>query len=228
MKLVPFSTALVLISMFALTSCLSVKPWEEKGKGPPLLTGEETVVMRRCIQRSAAFNPRGYYTECDQAFRTPDKALIDTIQVSTSIGKKLPLATPIQSQLEQFRTSYPPNSKSPQKSYILYLAALRPAVVIGVPQQRGEYICSITRPENCFTVSEDLPSGSSKHASRSSFRVNFKEPPPIRDGSFVFVPDWDRSSTDLDTSKQSVTLTHQGQTIIVNQENGLWKVQLQK
>ena len=114
-------------------------------------------------------------------------------------------------------------AQTPSAGYALYLVAVNPAVVVGVPLTSGYGSCNSPGWTKCFYAveSRQLEQGSARH---SSFVVYYNSLPPVRDGSFVLVPEWQTDSVPLPADRAVTTLGEKGKGVSLVQRNNAWHV----
>lgn len=223
-KLATWSIALISVLLASGCSIPGIR-WEATGiPGPPLATGEPTNQVHRCdvVTAQSPWASNGGFNRCDVAFRSDNGVQIDAFKVQGDISAALPSAIPLRPLLEQF----PKEARSATgkiNSYTLYLVALNPIVVVGVPDKPGDTGCFAPGWTKCFTAQEYYKLDQ-RYARRSSFTVYYNTSPPTRDGSFVLVPEWKSDSASLSTEKQVVTLSGNGKTIVLVQSGSTWQV----
>lgn len=198
--------------------------WEETDiLGPPLASGQPTKQVHRCDAVTAhTWGSGGTYNRCDVAFRSSDGTQIDAFGVQGSISAALPRALPLQPLLEQFRSANH-GSATPYRNYWLYLVAVNPVVVIGVPKNPGDPFCSAPGWTKCFTATE-LYQLDQRHARRTNFTVYYNIHPPVRDGAFVLVPEWQTESMHLPAEIPTATFSEKGTTFTLVQREKTWRL----
>lgn len=212
---------------FALFVCACSVPgirWEDTDiAGPPLASGNPTKQIRRCdAVTHHGWASGGTYNRCDVAFRSDDGTQIDAFGVQVDISEALPRALPLQPLLEQFRSANRGSAKSFQ-GYWLYLIAVNPAVVIGIPQKMGDPYCSSPGWTKCFTATE-LYQMEDRHARRANFTVYYNTHPPVREGAFVLVPEWKSDSMHLPAERSAVTFSEKGTSFTLVQRDSTWQI----
>lgn len=199
--------------------------WEETDiEGPPLATGERTRQVHRC-DIATAHSPwasTGNFNKCDVAFRGGDGVHIDAFGVQRDISAALPRALPLRPSLEQFRNSTH-SLNTPIERYTLYLVTVNPIVVVGIPNKPGDRHCFAPGWTKCFTAVEDYRSDQ-RYAQRSSFTVYYNTHPPVRNGSFVLVPEWQNPSMPLPSENPTATFVEKAMSITLEQRDGTWRV----
>lgn len=212
----------------ALLMCACSIPgirWEDTDiVGPPLGNGQPTKQMHRCdvVTAHSPWASTGHFNRCDVAFRSDDGIQIDAFGVQRDISAALPRVLPLQPLLEQFRSANHGSAK-PFQDYWLYLVAVNPVVVIGVPKKPGDSFCSAPGWTKCFTVTE-LYQLDQRYARRTSFTVYYNTHPPIRDGAFVLVPEWQNASMPLPTERPTATFSEKGMVFTLVQRENTWRV----
>lgn len=214
------------ISAFLLCACsIPGIRWEETDiAGPPLASGQQTKQVHRC-DIATAHSPwasTGHFSRCDIAFRSDDGVHIDAFGVERDISAALPRALPLRPLLEQFRSSTR-GAISPIERYTLYLVAVNPVVVVGVPSKPGDVSCFSPGWTKCFTVVENYQLDQ-RYAQRSSFTVYYNTRAPVRNGSFVLIPEWKNAFMLLSTEIPAAIFSEKGATITLVQRENTWQV----
>lgn len=205
-------------------SITGIRREETEIAGPPLATGQPTRQVHRC-DIATAHSPwasTGNFNRCDVAFRGGNGVHIDAFGVQRDISAALPRALPLRPLLEQFRNSAV-SSKGSVDRYTLYVVAVNPTVVVGVPNKRGDSSCFAPGWTKCFTAVENYQQDQ-RYAARSSFTVYYNTRPPVRDGSFVLVPEWNNPSTPLPSENPTATFVEKATSITLEQRDGTWRV----
>lgn len=218
------TVCIAVISALLLCAC-SIPRWEDTDVlGPPLASGEPTKQVNRC-DAATAHSPwasGASRNRCDVAFRSGDGTQIDAFGVQLRISEALPRALPLQPLLEQFR-SVNHRSAKPFQDYWLYLVAINPVVVIGVPKKLGDRYCSAPGWTKCFTATE-LYQLDQRYAERTNFTVYYNTRPPVRDDAFVLVPEWKNDSMPLSAERPEVTFSEKGTVFTLVQRENTWQL----
>jgi len=223
------SASLTLFALLALCGCaIPGIRWADTAiPGPPLVTGEPTRQAQRCdIARGPSpWASTGGFPHCDIAFRSASGAHVDALKLREQISGALPRALPLRPHLEQFSDEYRGRLfKVREQRYALYLVAVQPAVVVGVPAQNPESSCTAVGWTKCFYAVE----AHQTYRPYGSFSVYYTVRPPVRSGSFVWVPDWQSDSVSLPSESATFALTNGSFTIHLVQRGGVWQVDGQR
>jgi len=216
--------ALVVALLLCACSIPGIR-WEDTDiSGPPLASGQPTKQARRCdvVTSQSGWASGGAYNRCDIAFRSDDGTQIDVFGVQRNISEALPRALPLRPLLEQFRSANHGSAK-PYQDYWLYLVAVNPAVVIGVPKKPGDPYCSAPGWTKCFNATE-LHRLDQRYAQRTNFTVYYNTHPPVRDGAFVLVPEWQNESILLPAERPAATFSEKGTTFTLVQRENTWRL----
>jgi hypothetical protein len=216
---------IALISAMLMCACSipSVRWTATDVAGPPLASGKPTKQVHRCdvVTAQSPWASTGGFNRCDIAFRSDDGVQIDAFGVQRDISAALPRALPLRPLLEQFRSTTR-GSNGPIERYTLYLVAVNPIVVVGIPDKPGDASCLAPGWTKCFAAVENYPLDQ-RYAQRSSFTVYYNTRPPVRNGSFVLVPEWQTTSMPLHTERQTATFGERGTTITLVQRENTWQ-----
>ena len=218
-----FAAACVAV-ISALLLCACSIPgflWEATDiTGPPLASGQPTKQFNRCTTTPSPWAPTGRSSSCEIEFRSGNGVRVDALGIVRDISAALPRALPLRPLLQQFRSTT--RASGSTVGYTLYLVAVNPAVVVGVPEQRGDASRSAPGWTKYFTAREyDEPN--QRNSRPASFRVFYNTPPPVITGSFVFVPEWQTDSVPLSTEKQVTSFSEKGTTITLVQRGDTWQ-----
>ena len=223
----PFAAGCVAVVSALLLGACSIPGirWEvTEVAGPPLASGHPTKQVKRCdvVTARSPWASTGGFNRCDIAFRSDDGVQIDAFGVQRKIGEALPRALPLRPLLKQFRSTTR-GSSSPIERFTLYLVAVNPVVVVGIPDKPGDRSCFAPGWTKCFTAIENYQLVD-QYATPTSFTVYYNTPPPVRNGSFVLVPEWETASFPLSTEGQSATFNEKGTTITLVQRESSWQI----
>lgn len=189
--------------------------------GPPLASGQPTKQFNRCTTTPSPWAPTGRSSRCDIEFRSANGVRVDALGIARDISAALSRALPLRPLLQQFRSTTRATS-GPTIEYTLYVVAINPVIVVGVPYQPGEAPLSAPGWTKYFTAQEyDEPN--QRYSRPASFRVYYNNPPPVRAGSFVLVPEWQTDSVPLSTEKQVTSFSEKGTTITLVQRGDTWQ-----
>jgi hypothetical protein len=214
-----------LLSALLISACsIPGIRWEAtETKGPPLASGQPTKQVHRCnvVTAHSPWASTGGFNRCDIAFRSDNGIQIDAFGVQRDISAALPRALPLRPLLQQFRSTTR-NASGPIQQYTLYLVAVNPVVVVGVPDKPGDAYCSAPGWTKCFSVTETYQP-EQRYSQPISFKVYYNTHPPVRSGSFVLVPEWQNASIELSTERQAATFTEKGAAITLVQRESTWQ-----
>lgn len=210
-----------------LTSCSVRSPiWSDSGElGPPLTNGSASRQVKRCDMVRITMSPTGG-TTCQYAFQSADGTLIPFGEVHTEIGKSLALASQLRPHLQDFRKQYQTNPTKwvRYQNYLLYIVALRPTIIVGVPVDSSSARCAAPGGSECFRISD--PKGWSGHAfSGWTTGVYYSRRPPVVAGSFAYIPESNSESVELPADSHQVTLTVANNHFNLVSVNGVWQFQ---
>jgi hypothetical protein len=194
--------------------------------GPPLASGQPTKQVHRCdvVTAHSPWASTGHFNRCDIAFRSDTGVQIDAFAIQREISAALPRALPLRPLLEQFKNSTAGMKGSTlSENYALYLVAVSPAVVVGVPSKNGDLNCSGPSWTRCFTVVEN-DHVDQRYSRRSDFAVHYNTRAPVRNGAFILIPEWQGDSAPLPAEVQSAKFSHGGSTVDLVQRDGEWHV----
>lgn len=208
-------------------SCSVRSPiWSDSGEiGPPLTNGSTTRQVNRCDMVRVTMSPTGG-TTCQHAFEAEGGSRITFGEIYSEIGNSLALASQLRPYLTDFRAQY---QKSPAKlvkhqNFLLYIVALRPTIVVGVPVASSSARCSAPGGSECFMLSD--PKGWSGHAfSGWSTGVYYSKRPPVIVGSFAYIPESNNESVELPVDSPVVTLSFADRHFNLANVNGVWQFQ---
>lgn len=221
-----YSRCIAVVSVLFLCGCsIPGIRWEDTDiLDPPLASGQPTKQVHRCdvVTSHSGWASTGHFNRCDVAFRSGDGTQVDAFGVQRNISAALPRALPLKPLLEQFRSANRGSSKSFQ-DYWLYLVAINPVVVIGVPKKSGDPFCSAPGWKKCFTATE-LYQLDQRYAQRTSFTVYYNAQPPVRDGAFVLVPEWQNESVPLSAEEPIATISDKGMVLTFVQRGNTWRL----
>lgn len=197
--------------------------WEDSEvAGPPLASGQATRQVQRCTTTPSPWAPTGRSSRCDIEFRSANGVRVDALGIARDISAALSRALPLRPLLQQFRSTTRATS-GPTIDYTLYVVAINPVIVVGVPYQYWEAPLSAPGWTKYFTAQEyDEPN--QRFSRPASFRVYYNTPPPVRAGSFVFVPEWQTDSVPLSIEKQVASFSEKGTTITLVQRGDTWQL----
>lgn len=179
--------------------------------GPPLISGKKTKAeYSKCRSYIAG-------THCEHSFWDGEGTVITTGELARQIVPSLALAKPLHPYIKAYQKQYQPNAASyiRYQRYKLYLVALRPTVIVGVPVKALEETCYGSFETGCFYV------GSKE--TMDAF-LHFGKLPPVRSGSFWFLPESGMESTALPDDAKSVTTHFNGIKIVMSQDGGYWRL----
>ncbi len=215
-----------LISVLLLSACsIPGIRWQVTDtKGPPLTSGQSTKQVRRCdvVTAQSPWASNGGFSRCDIAFRSDDGVQISAFEVQRDVSASLALALPLRPLLQQFRAPGRASNGLPER-YTLYVVALNPIVVVGMPNKPGEAIDSGPGWTKSFTAAEYYQSGQ-RYVVGSYFTVFYNTHPPVRNDSFFLVPSWQIASVPLSTEMQTATFSEKGITITLVQRSNTWQI----
>jgi hypothetical protein len=211
-----------LISAVLLSACsIPGLRWEDSEvAGPPLASGQATRQFQRCTSTPSPWAPTGRSSRCDIEFRSANGVRVDALLIARDVSAALPRALPLRPLLQQFRSTA--RASGPTVGYTLYLVAVNPAVVVGVPEQLGDATFSAPGWTKYFAAQE-YSEPNQRYSRPASFRVYYNTPPPVRAGSFVFVPEWQTESVPLSIEKQVASFSEKGTTITLVQRGDTWQ-----
>ena len=148
-------------------------------------------------------------------------------ELKTEVERSLALAPQLRPHLTEFRKQYQldPIKWVRYPQYRLYIVALRPTVIVGVPATSTLSHECYTHISKCFTVSD--PRGWSE--SRQSFSgwtggVYYGERPPVVAGAFAYVPAANAEAVNLPAEQPEVILHLANREIKLVNTNGLWQI----
>jgi hypothetical protein len=212
---------------FLITACSLRSPvWSESGQsGPPLAHGSPTRQVEKCDFAKIELFPAGGKA-CAYAFASKDGVMIPFGDVHQEVEKSLPMATQLRPLLRNYRAQYQKDPKkwTPYPTYRLYLVALRPTLVIGIPMNPDESgNCNALGGQECFRIGDP---GERAVGSFSgwSFGLYYSKLPPVRTGSFAYVPKWGTESVEIPVDRPRFSLLAGDQEIVLAQVNGLWQL----
>lgn len=218
-----------MVAAIALCGCsIPGIRWEDTGiVGPPLASGEPTKQIHRCdvVTASSPWASSGSFNRCDVAFRSVSGFQVDANRVQSAISTSLPNAIPLRPQLRLLKkTEVSKASNAPRVAYALYLVALNPIVVVGIPAKGHEQSCFTPGWKACFSAVESLQP-EDRYAQRSSFAVHYTSHPPVRGGSFVLIPESASDSVPLPIDQLVATIDVQGKKIQLVQRGNTWQIE---
>jgi hypothetical protein len=223
-------TATVFAAALLVSACTipGIRWFDSDISGPPLASGQPTKQVRRCdvVTSQSPWASTGHFNKCDVGFRSIDGSHVDAFAVQREISASLPHAKELQPLLAEFRSTKLGSSKTKQ-DYWLYLVAVNPVVVIGVPRKPIDPYCSSPGWTKCFTVTDPFKGGN-KYDRLTSFDVRFNTSPPITEGAFVLVPEWQIVSTPLTIDKLEVTIKENGLALSIMQRDNTWRISSSK
>jgi hypothetical protein len=199
--------------------------WSETDMaGPPLTTGESTKQFDRCdiTPTGSPFSPNGGGIRCDHAFKSKSGVHIDFPQLANEIGHSLTHSSHLRPYMYK---PTPETTQSPRHSpqLGLYLVALNPTVVVGIPaKDYGEGGCSALGGRDCFNVAELYVQN--RYGQRASFGVHYKRLPFVREQSFAWIPSLKADSIPLPADGTEVVLAHPTGSIRLISSNGFWRL----
>lgn len=215
------------LAVAALSGCAIQSPiWTDSNEyGPPTGAGQSTRQVQRCnvVQVSPWATTGG--TWCDYAFRSQDGSITTFASVRSEIEATVSQALPLRPFLVAFyKDFYPlPAGRQPYQRYRLYLVGLRPSVVVGVPiEVRESDGCDAPGGTECmrFTERSEEARGRAK-----TFGIYYSRRPPVKDGSFVLVPEWKAESVALRSDAPVETIRSGNAVISLVNRDGAWQLQ---
>jgi hypothetical protein len=216
----------VVLLTFAFAGCgIPRLYWSETDMaGPPLTTGEPTKQFNRCDVTSSGspFSPTGGGIRCDHAFKSKSGVHVDFSQAANEIGHAMTYSSHLRPYMHK---PTPETTQVPRRSPALglYLVAVNPIVVVGIPQKTyGEGSCSAQGGRDCFNVSELYVQD--RYAQRVSFGVHYKRLPFLREQSFAWIPSLKGDSITLPADGAEAVLAHPTGSIRLIGSDGYWRL----
>lgn len=211
---------LLVTSVITLAGCAVTSPvWSDaKVAGPQLASGGKTSVVQKCtFSVIQGFPTSGSGVSCAYAFST-GTGLIEYWKLFAQIDQALSLATPLHPFLKEFRKQYQPNEAHYIKyqKYKLFLVAVVPAVIVGVPISDKEW-------DSCQGA---FYTGCSNVGSKETMDtlIHYGQLPPVRPGSFWFIPESGMESTPLPDEAQSASIAFRNSTITLVSDGNIWRI----
>ena len=198
--------------------------WSDTGiAGPQLANGQATNQFRRCDVHTAhsGWASTGHFNRCDIAFRSADGTHVDAPAVQNEIGASLPRATPLRPHLRQFAGAQTGQGANVER-FSLYLLAVNPVVVIGVPKSKSDPDCGAGWTM-CLSVVEHYKLDH-RNADRAAFAVYFNVAPPVRPGSFLLAPATKQDSTPIPTDASTHDFRIGTVAFTLLQQGGTWRL----
>jgi hypothetical protein len=208
------------MSVIVLTGCALTSPvWSDaKVDGPPLVGGGKTTVVQKCTYPVIqGFPASGSGISCAYAFSTGTE-LIEYWKLSEQINQALSLASPLHPFLKEFRKQYQPNAARyiTYQRYKLYLVAVVPAVLVGVPITDKEWnSCSGSFDTGCFYVGSE---------ETMDTHIFYRQVPPVRPDSFWFVAESGMEAASLPDEAQSAAIAVRNLTITLKRDSNGWRL----
>jgi hypothetical protein len=199
--------------------------WSETDMtGPPTVAGESTKQFNRCDITSSGspFSTSGGGIRCDHAFKSKTGVHVDFSQIGNEIGHAMTFSSHLRPYMRKptaEMTQVPRHS--PELG--LYLVALNPTVVVGIPAKNyGEGRCSAVGGRDCFNVTELYVQ--ERYAQRTSFGVHYKRLPFVREQSFAWIPSMKQDSIPLPIDGSEVVIVHPTGSVRLIGNEGFWRL----
>ncbi len=217
---------MAILSALAFTGCgIPRIYWSETDMaGPPVATGEQTKQFNRCDITSSgiSFSPNGGGIRCDYSFKSKSGVHVDFPQITNEISHGMTFSSHLRPYMHK-----PTPETTQERRYSpelgLYLVALNPTVVVGIPAKNyGEGRCSAIGGRDCFNVTELYVQ--ERYAQRTSFGVHYKRQPFVREQSFVWIPSLKQDSIPLPSDGSEVVILHPAGSIRLIGSEGFWRL----